>query len=339
MLTNSHAQFSNRAAAARVQLGNTPVQVSRFSFGGATLTHLSERDAQDLLHKAVQAGVTHIDTSPKYGLGKSENDIGKFLRSGGVARDKITISSKFGYDIVNGTEEVDKVLMDFSRDGILRAVDASLKRLGTDYLDIGFVHDPDQGISWWREPNPYRLSHFNKVLDQTYPTFVELKEQGVFRAIGVGMNGCEMLLDFARSQAIFDCFIAATRFSLITQEATQELLPLCKERGIAVLLASVFHNGFMHRAAGYHGLSETPPEVLAKREQVLKLCSQHNVNFEAASIQLALAQPAVASILVGVNSGEHLETDLRAFDLNVPPEFWQLLRQSGLISENVQLPG
>ena len=145
-------------------------------------------------------------------------------------RDQYIISSKVGYTLVPRAADEPAIradfaeprpfnhIFDFSRDAVLRSLDESLERLKTDHVDIVYIHDPDESLSMYPDSDPYEAEHFAEVMNGAYPALDELRSQGVIGAIGVGMNQCEMLADFARAGK-FDCFLVAGRYTLLVQDA------------------------------------------------------------------------------------------------------------------------
>src|SRR5689334_10071789 len=123
------------------RVGRTALQVSRLGLGTAPLTgvrgSIPEAQSVETIRAALDAGVTFIDTAPLYGVGRSEQRLGVALA--GVPREQYVLSTKVGRLI---TPE-GQVVFDFSRDGVLRSVEASLERLRLDRIDILLVHDPD----------------------------------------------------------------------------------------------------------------------------------------------------------------------------------------------------
>src|SRR5262245_32416213 len=134
-----------------------------------------------------------FDTAPLYGSGESETWLGAALK--GVDRASYKVASKAGWAIQPGGRPA---VTDLSRDGILRSIEGSLKRLGLSYLDIAHLHDPD--------------GHLKEALDVAFPTLYELRDQGVLRAVGSGMNQWQMLAEFAQ-HADIDCCLLAGRYT------------------------------------------------------------------------------------------------------------------------------
>ena len=119
-----------------------------------------------------------------------------------------------------GTRD-ERPVWDFSRDGVLRSIEESLRRLRLDRVDIVLIHDPDD--------------HWQQAIDEAYPALADLRSQGVIRAIGAGMNQSEMLTRFVR-EAEIDILLCAGRYTLLDQDADRELLPACLERGTKMII-------------------------------------------------------------------------------------------------------
>ena len=123
-----------------------------------------------------------------------------------------------------------RMVFDYSADGVRRSIEESLGRLGLDRIDLTFIHDPDD--------------HWADAIDGAYPALHRLREEGVVRAIGVGMNQSAMLARFATETEV-DAFLLAGRYTLLDQDALTRLLPLCEARGIAVLVGGVMNSGVL----------------------------------------------------------------------------------------------
>ncbi|SEB37433.1 aldo/keto reductase [Microbacterium hydrocarbonoxydans] len=119
---------------------------------------------------------------------------------------------------------------DYSRDGVLRSIEQSLERLGLDHIDIVLVHDPDE--------------HEREALEGAFPALSELRDQGVIRSFGAGMNQSSMLARFVR-ETDADVMMVAGRWTLLDRSAADDLMPLAAQRGVSVLAAAVFNSGIL----------------------------------------------------------------------------------------------
>ena len=200
-------------------------------------------------------------------------------------------------------------MWDFSYDGVLRSVDESLERLGLDRIDVLHIHDPDD--------------HYEEALAGAYRALDRLRGEGVIAAVGVGMNQVEMLVRFAR-EADFDCFLVAGRWTLLDRAALPELLPLCAERGIAVIAAGVFNSGILAGGTTFD-YRPAPPELLARAAGLEAVCARYGVPLAAAALQFPLRHPAIASVLLGPRSPAQLAQSLDLLDVPVPVGLWDEL--------------
>jgi D-threo-aldose 1-dehydrogenase len=162
-------------------------------------------------------------------------------------RDSIVVATKVGYTLVpddGGLDEkvfhrFDNVpavhpVFDYSYDGIMRTFEGSLQRLNLSRVDILNIHDPDD--------------HWEEAIETVYPALHRLRDEGVVRAIGVGMNQAEMLARFAR-EGDFDCLLLAGRYTLIDHTGLRELLPVCERKRISVIIGGPYNSGIRRRCS------------------------------------------------------------------------------------------
>jgi D-threo-aldose 1-dehydrogenase len=308
---------------AGVQLGRTDVRVTRLGLGCAPIGGLyepvSEANARAVVDRAWEHGLRLFDTAPLYGSGLSERRVGAALHD--RPRDALVLSTKVGR-LLRAGGEPDAVfegalplepVFDFSFDGVLRSLDESLERLGLDRVDVVYIHDPDD--------------YFDQALAGAYPALERLRGEGVVRAIGVGMNQSEMLARFARETNV-DCVLLAGRYTLLDRSALDELLPLCLERGIAVIAGGVFNSGVLAGNAHYD-YAPAEPAVLARVSRLAEICGRWDVPLAAAAVQFPLGHPAVACVLVGCRSSVEVDEDVALFELNLPAGLWEELEAEG----------
>ena len=267
-------------------LGRTGSAVTRIGFGSVFIgmPYVSDEQAIATVRHALDRGITIFDTAPHYGKGLSERRFSTALAGGD--RDSYILATKVGKRIAPDGA----LYFDYSRDGALRSIEESLKRLQTERIDIVHIHDPDD--------------HEREALDEIFPALAELRSQGVIPAIGAGMNQWEMLSRFAR-QADFDCFLLAGRYTLLEQKALDEFLPLCAERNIGVVLGGVFNSGILAtgaRPGALYQYQAASPEILEHVDQIEVICARHGVPLQTAALQFPLAHPAVTSLVIGAKS-------------------------------------
>lgn len=320
-------------------IGNTGLQVTRLGMGSAPLGGLfqdvPEEQALATVKRALELGINFFDTAPLYGHGKSETYLGKALAS--VPRSSYVLATKVGRLLVpadpNQLEKREfdnpfpfKPVFDFSYDAVMRSFEESLKRLDLDHVDILHIHDPDD--------------YYEQAIKGAYPALAKLRSEGVIRAVGTGMNQAEMLARFAR-EGDFDCFLLAGRYTLIDHTGLKELLPLCVEKGISIIIGGPYNSGVLATGAkpgAKFNYADAPEEVLEKVRKVEEVCARHNVPMKAAALQFPLAHPAVASIIPGGRSVEEIEENFQLVSYPIPKDFWADLRRAGIIPDEAPTP-
>ena len=319
----------------RAQIGSTDIEVTRLGLGGAPFgsmpADVAEQRAVESIRAGLDLGIAYYDTAPMYGVGRSELCYAKGLR--GVARDAFTLSSKVGRVLnpIGGGDAADDTApmewaFDFSRDGVLRSFEESLKRLDIDRIDIVLIHDPDD--------------FHEQALNEAFPALAELRAQGVIGAIGVGMNFCEPLAQFAR-EADFDCFLLAGRYTLLDQSGLDDLLPLCERKGISVVLGGPYNSGVLASDLGEgttYFYKDTPTDVLELARKIKAVCDRYAAPLKAAALQFGLAHPAVAATIPGAVSADEVRQNFDMAGFPIPADLWAELKQEGLLPENAPTP-
>lgn len=301
-----------------VQVGQTDLQIRPFGLGTAHITKADEQTGVETVQYALEQGITFIDTAPLYTAGVSETYIGKAVA--GVPRDSYVLASKVGRLV-----REEGVIFDYSRDGVLRSIEESLKRLELDRIDILHVHDPDL--------------HYKAAMDGAFPTLAELKKQGVIKAVGAGMNGWEMLFDFARNRVI-DCCLLAGRYTLLEQTSL-EFLSYCHERQISVIMGGVYNSGILASdlsdEAPYN-YRPAPEPILAKARKLDAICKRHNVPLNVAALQFPMAHPGVTAMVIGAENKDHVAANIKAAQVEIPAALWADLHSEGLLEEGTPTP-
>ncbi len=321
----------------RVEIGATGLHVTRLGLGGVALSgappatdpgqHTSESEASDLIQRSLDLGVNYLDTAPMYGVGHSEVRYGQALN--GVDRDRYVLSTKVGrvLDPVEPGSTDMAWSFDFSRQGAIRSFETSLERLGLEYVDILYIHDPDD--------------HYQQALTQTFPFLMELRAQGRVKAIGAGMNQWEMELQFAK-EGLFDCFLLAGRYTLLDQTALPDFLPYCVENNISVVAGGPYNSGILAvgpREGATFNYRAASPEMMEKARAIHTVCERHQVPLRAAALQFILAHPALASVIPGARSVREVEENVQLVEHPIPTAFWAELKQERLIAEAAPTPG
>jgi D-threo-aldose 1-dehydrogenase len=321
-------------------LGRGGLQVGRYGFGGAPIAGLfesvSDEQARECLAQAWTSGQRYFDTAPHYGAGLSERRIGAFLAE--KPSSEWVLSTKVGR-LIEATDAADTAVsagfvdesgvrrvFDFSRDGIRRSLDASLARLGVDHVDILFLHDPDD--------------HWQQAIDEAWPALAALRDDGVVRSVGAGMNQTAMLTRLVRETEM-DVVLLAGRYTLLDQQASDDLLPACIERGTSVVLGGVFNSGLLanpHRNATFD-YQPAASEMLDKARRLDEVCSRHGVALAAAALQFPLAHPAITTVVVGARSAHEVKENARFIETPIPQQLWADLLAAGLLPPDTPVPG
>ena len=321
------------------RIGATDIEVTPMGFGGAPLgglfTSVGAENAVNTVRRGYELGIRFFDTAPLYGRGKSERFYGKALSE--FDRDSFILSSKVGRvldpnDSPSAEDDIYvelppyDVVFDFSRDGVLRSIEDSLERLGLERLDIVLIHDPDD--------------HWEQAITQAYPTLAELRSQGVVGAIGAGMNQWEMPARFAR-EGDFDCFLLAGRYTLLDHSGLEELLPLCEEKSVSIILGGPYNSGVLASDLGpdtTYFYERTPPEVLETARRIKSVCDRHDVPLKAAALQFGLAHPAVAATIPGPRTPDEVSENVDMASFDIPSDLWAELKSESLIPEQAPIP-
>ena len=299
--------------------------LSNFGLGTAPLgnlfTAVSDEEAEATVHAAWARGVRYFDTAPQYGHGLAEIRLGRALAA--YPRDEYRLVSKVGR-VLDAPPEgsvrppssfvdlpgVDPVF-DYSRDGVLRSFEDSLRRLGVDRLDVVHVHDPD--------------AHESEALATAFDTLIELRDQGVIGKVGSGMNQVAMLARFVE-QVDLDCILLAGRYTLVDRTGSQ-LLERCIELGVEVIAGGVFNSGLLANpvVGATFDYAAAAPSLVEKAQRLQAECERFGVPLPAAAIQFAGRHPAIKMVLVGARSVAEIQSDIDYAELEIPADLWPAL--------------
>ncbi len=336
------------------KIGNTNVEVTELGCGTAPIggwpVPVSDQEAEITFATAWESGIRLFDTAPLYGSGLSEIRLGNFLKN--KKRDEYVVSTKVGRIIVEtkhskaaeffkGSPSNRDSKFDFSYDGVMKSFEDSLKRLGLDKIDILLIHDPDD--------------YFEEVRSGALKAMINLKNQGVVKAIGCGMNQNEMLYEFAK-EGCFDCFLLAGRYTLIDQTSLEKLIPICELNNISLLLGGVFNSGILIdpspksyfdysrldenwlESAKKNNVRKPKPHENAKfwLEKAYKLrdaCNKFNIELKQAAIQFPYSNSIVSSCILGMTSSDQVKENVKLYKNKLNNDFWEYLSKNSLISQ------
>lgn len=333
---------------ARRQLGRTGVEVTTLSFGAAPIGNFmrafTDADARAMIDQSWDQGVRYFDTATLYGHGLSEYRLGHALRE--RTREDYVLSTKVGRVLrpappgsFDSGLWVDTPPMAaeyrYSYDGVMRSFEDALQRLMTDHVEIVLLHDVDRYTH-----GDAQEKMFDTAVQDGFKALVELRDQGVVRAIGFGVNEADVLTEAIR-RTDSDAVLLAGRYTLLEQDPLDGLLPLCQQRGIGVVLGGVYNSGILatgprHGAKFNYG--PAPAEVMERAERLEAACKRYGVPLPAAAIQFAAAHPAVASVCIGSRTSEQQAGTARYLETDIPADLWSELRVEGLIREDAPTP-
>jgi len=306
-----------------VRFGNTGLKVSKLCLGTMTFgLQCDEATSVAILDRAAQGGMTFIDTADVYPLGsplelvgRTEEIVGRWLRG---KREQFILATKCGFDM--GPLDWQRGA---SRKHVLHAVDASLTRLGTDYVDLYQVHHPDADTP----------------IDETLEAFDTVLRSGKARYIGCSnYPAWRLARALGRSEAMgLHKFISTQpRYNLLFRQNELELFPLCREEGIAVIPYNPLAGGML---TGKHRRSETPAEgrfALGKAAKMyterywhdrewdtvdafVKMAGQAGLEPATLAVAWVIANPVVTAPIIGASRPEQLDAILAAAELKLDP--------------------
>jgi D-threo-aldose 1-dehydrogenase len=310
------------------------LRAARLGFGAAPIGNLGKQVSDDEAHAAVvaalEAGIVYFDTAPHYGLGLSEKRLGEALA--GRPRESYLLSTKVGRLIrenpapqgqdTEGFAVPDTLhrVRDYSRDGVLRSIEESLERLGTDRLDIVFIHDPDD---YWED-----------ALHGAVPALSQLQSEGVIAGYGAGMNQAEMLERFVR-ESDMSVVMLAGRYTLLEQASAYPLLDAAQERGVSIIDVGVYNSGLLSKprppADATYNYEQAPQELLDRANALADLAEKHGTDLPTTALHFPLRHPAVAAIAVGMRQARHVEQAVEGLERPVPESFWAEAQDLGFI--------
>ncbi len=291
---------------------SVPVVPNRLGLGTAPLAGLfeatDEETARATVERAWELGIRYFDTAPLYGSGLAEQRVGAALRD--RPRDEFLLSTKVGRLLRPGVPDAVfkdapplAPVFDFSGEGVLRSLEESLDRLGLDRVDIALLHDPDD--------------HLDEALASLEPL------RAAVAAVGVGTNSVRTALHFVRDGSI-DYLLIAGRYTPLDDSAGDELLPLCAERGVHVIVGGVFNSGLLAGGTTFD-YQEAPEALVARTRELAAICERYDVPLAALALQFPLRHPAVGGIVVGARSPDEIAHDNELLQIQIPDALWDEL--------------
>ncbi len=315
--------------------------IDTLGLGGAPLggnfVDLDRSQAVDLVDAALDGGVGYFDTAPWYGFGRSERVMGDCLRGKDyVLSDKVgrllapgAVANPMDFGMIDPLPF--NVVYDYSYDGIMRAFEDSLQRLGLDRIDILLAHDI--GVMQHGDDN---ARHFRDLAEGGYRAMDELRDAGKVKAIGLGVNENAVCMD-ALEIGNWDVFLLAGRYTLLEQTPLDDLFPACEASGTTIICGGPFNSGVLVGREMWN-YAQAPDDVLARVALLADEADAHSVPLAAAALQFPLAHDRVTSVIPGPRDASELAQILDWFNTPIPTDFWNALRSKGLIDARAPVP-
>ncbi|MGI9354523.1 MAG: aldo/keto reductase [Rhizobiaceae bacterium] len=323
------------------RVGRTELEIDMLGLGGAPLggnfVDLGYAQAEDLIRTAKEAGISYFDTAPWYGFGRSERVMGDVLRGG-----QYTLSDKVGRLLLPGAVDnpaefgmVDPlpfhVVYDYGYDGIMRAYEDSLQRLGLDRIDILLAHDI--GAFQHGDEN---TRHFKDLTEGGYRAMDELRRGGQVKAIGLGVNENQVCQD-ALGIGDWDVFLLAGRYTLLEQTPLETLFPACTDAGTSIICGGPFNSGIL-AGRDMWNYAKAPADVVEKARALGGVADEFNIPLAAAALQFPLGHNIVSSVIPGPRDKDELEQIVDWFNTPIPAGFWATLKNRELLEASAPVP-
>ena len=310
-------------------LGHTGLKVSEMCLGTMTfgenffnIAVVDQRGASKMVARAIESGINFFDTADVYAYGQSETLLGRAIKDSAVGRETVIIATKvrgaMSEAAMSGSGDVNNVGL--SRQHILSSVEQSLRRLGTDYIDLYQVHG-------WDVITP---------IEEALRALDDLVRQGKVRYLGCSNWSARHLMKalyLARGEGWTSFVSLQTYYSLVGRDLEHELLPLCREEGLGVLPWSPLSGGFL---SGKYRRDDPNPEGARRTgfdfplideargfdavDALALVANQKGATVAQVALAWLLAQPGVTSIIIGANKMEQLEDNLKASALQLSTE-------------------
>jgi aryl-alcohol dehydrogenase (NADP+) len=312
------------------RLGSSGLKVSRLCLGAMTYGSkkwrewvLEEEEGRPFYRRALDAGINFFDTADVYSNGVSEEILGRALKDFGPSRDRVVIATK-----VFSPMGDDPNLRGLSRKHIHHSIDNSLRRLGTDYVDLYQIHRFD----------------YETPIEETLEALADVVRAG--KALYIGASSMyawqfAKMLYTAGRLGLTRFVSMQNHYNLIYREEEREMLPLCREEGIGVIPWSPLARGFLagNRRPGDYGetLRAKTDEYAQKMyyqpsdftvvERVTEIARRRGVSNTQVALSWILAQPGVTAPIIGASKMPHLEEALAALDFQLDAEEMRLLEE------------
>jgi D-threo-aldose 1-dehydrogenase len=228
-------------------------------------------------------------------------------------------------------------VFDYSYDGVMRSLEFSLERLGLDYVDIVYAHDVDVFTHGSKAASDARIHEF---MEGGYKALVKLREDGVIKAFGAGINEWEVAETLARS-GDFDLFLLAGRYTLLEQEALTSFLPFCVEKKIGVVIGGPYNSGILATGAkpgARYNYAPAPKDILERVRRIEAVCKKNGVKLAEAALRFPLSHPAIVSVIPGGQKPAEVKRNAEMLGTKIPAATWRELKNEGLLRADAPTP-
>ena len=330
------------------------IELGDLAFGAASIGNLyravPDEQAREVVVRAWASGIRYFDTAPHYGFGLSEKRLGAALAGLDPAQTAI-VSTKIGRRLDPRPDadlsavrqafvspEPYESVFDYSFDAVMRSYEGSLKRLQRDRIDILYAHDIGSFAHGDAHP-----ALFREFLDGGYRAMRELRDSGAVGAIGLGVNETAVCVEMLGAGEI-DLIMLAGRYTLLEQDPLDDLLPLCAQRGVRLVIAGPYNSGILAKGVRHGGTipnfnyEPAPPAIVERVGAIEDICVRHGVPLAAAALQFPLAHPQVASVVPGMGSVRQVDDALALAAQPIPAVLWSELREAELIRRDAPVP-
>jgi len=312
-----------------VNLGHSGLKVSRICLGMMTYGTpewrdwvLAEAESRPIIKKALELGINFFDTADMYSLGVSEEVTGRALRDF-ARREEIVLATKLFFSLTD-----DANARGLSRKHIMDAIDASLRRLGTDYVDLYQIHRWD----------------YDTPIEETMEALHDVVKSGKARYIGASSM---FAWQFGKAQHTADLhgwtrFISMqNHYNLVYREEEREMNPLCRDQGVGIIPWSPLARGFLvgnrqkkdwgdtkrAKSDGFAHSMYFQEADFAVVDRVVEIAEQHHVSPAQTALAWLLHQPGVAAPIIGASKMKHLEEAVAAVKMTLSDEEIKLLEE------------
>jgi D-threo-aldose 1-dehydrogenase len=323
----------------------------KFGLGGVPLGNEfdmhTDKNAEETLEAAWAVGVRYYDVAPWYGFGLSERRFGHFLHN--KKRDEFLLSSKVGKlfrasknnrhaEIFPQADSPNDLVIDYTADGVRRSIEDSLQRLGISHLDIAYVHDLSPDFAYF--PNGWE-EQYEIARKGAFPALSKMREEGIIRAWGVGVNTPFAILKVIED-ADPDVCLCARQYSLVDHaNALHQVFPAVRAKNVSLVIGSSLNAGFISGSPRYNYGKDNfkiPPEVIDKRHRLRAVAARHGVDLRTAALQFSASASEAVALVVGARSDQQIQADYNSMQTKIPAEFWVELKQERLIEQEAPTP-